>query len=440
MSRSPDSHRSSDPSARPRLELRPLRRGVASDRSTILDLLVVVHPPELDERTVKRPPLNLGLVLDRSGSMHGQKLAFAKEAAKFAVSQLLARDRVALVTYDDQIGVEVPSTLVSDKAALQNLIDRIDAGGTTALHDGWTAGGSEVARAMDQPALQEGTIHRVLLLSDGLANVGMTNADDIASDVRRLRERGIGTSTMGVGDDYDEVLLEGMAQAGDGNFYHIASPRQIPDFFASELEELVAMFAENVSLGVRARNGIEVVDVLNDFDRTDFGNWMLPSLVAGSPLQVLLRLRVPALRAESGDLGPQRLAAIRLAWDRPGRGRRDLYVDLELPVLPSDELDHLPTDDAVRSAEAVFQAQRAKREMMEAARQGRYNDARQAIRRSAQMVGNAPSSLEVLEERVLHRALAQRLEEGDVDSLLKHASYERYARRRSRRVRRPPSE
>src|SRR5262249_5766614 len=148
-------------------------------------------------------------------------------------------------------------------------------GNSTALHAGWKEGGKQV-----QQHLIAGGLNRVLLLSDGLANVGVTDPDAIATDANRQAREGVSTTTMGLGDDYNEDLLEAMALAGDGNYYYIESPQQLPDIFQTELKGLMATFGKTVSLGVEQQDGVTVADLLNDLDRLPNGRYKLPNLVA----------------------------------------------------------------------------------------------------------------------------------------------------------------
>src|SRR5262249_19875682 len=158
------------------------------------------------------------------------------------------------------------------------------------------------------------------------ANVGETNPDAIATDVNRLARQGVSTTTMGLGDDYNEDLLEAMAQSGDGNYYYIESPKQLADIFQTELQGLMATFGNKVSLGVHPQGDVTVADVLNDLDRLPTGRLKLPNLIAGMPVLVLVRLSVPPMTGE------RELCRFRLAWDAPKEaGRQKVVSALRLP-------------------------------------------------------------------------------------------------------------
>ena len=340
----------------PSLHFRPLRPAVASDGATTLDLLITVRSPEQPPAVGRqRPALNLALVIDRSGSMAGSKLSHARKAARFLASELTERDRLAIVTFDGEVTVLVPSQPVRDPLLFISAINSIHSGGCTALFDGWLAGATQVASQLDPQGL-----NRVLLLSDGQANEGLTHADAIAAKVEGLTQRGISTSAFGLGSGFDEDLMGAMAAAGDGTLAQIESPQQLADLYASELDGLASTVGRKVSLGIRAQHGARVVDVLNDLPTTSAGNLQLPNLRYGQELGIGVRLQLPAWAPN------QEIARVRLAWRSPEReGRQELIEHLTLPVRPQAELEGLTDDALVAEQLALLQANRERRRAIE---------------------------------------------------------------------------
>jgi Ca-activated chloride channel family protein len=297
----------------PSLHFRPLLPAVASDGATTLDLLLSVAPPPLPPTAAARPrpPLNLALVIDRSGSMEGEKLSHARKAARLLIRGLTPRDRLAIVTFDQEATVLVPSRQVENRRPFLRAIDNIESGGTTALFDGWLAGARQVAEHL----LPEG-FNRVLLLSDGDANEGLTEAAAIAERVSGLNERGISTSAFGLGAGFDEDLMSAIAAAGDGTLAHIESPKHLRELYACELNGLASTVGHQVRLSIRTKHGAELVDVLNDFPQMSEGNYQLPNLRYGQELAVGMRLQLPGV---STDRTPRAGGVLDLAGDAAGR-------------------------------------------------------------------------------------------------------------------------
>ncbi len=149
----------------PTINLIPLRAAVSSDAATTLDVLVRIIPPTA-EVELKRPTLNIGLVIDRSGSMQGQKIEYARQAACYAIQQLLSTDRASVTIYDTEVETLIPSTLAVDKADITRKIQRIQTGSSTALHAGWSHGGNQVID--DSPQINLGDSYYYLLDADSV--------------------------------------------------------------------------------------------------------------------------------------------------------------------------------------------------------------------------------------------------------------------------------
>jgi len=405
----------------PTIELVPSHSAVRSDIPCTLDVLVRITPPAA-ELNAPRPALNLGLVLDRSGSMASQnKIGFAREAAVYAVQQLLPTDRVSVTIFDDKIQTIVPNTTAEDKGRIVELIQSAHPGGSTNLHGGWKEGGEQVGKN-----LVAGGLNRVLLLSDGLANVGETNLDAIATAVNRLAKEGVSTTTMGLGDDYNEDLLEAMAQSGDGNYYYIESPKQLPDIFQTELKGLMATFGNTVSLGIEPQDGVTVADVLNDLDRLPSGLLKLPNLVAGMPILVVVRLTVPPTAQEG------QLCRFRLAWNDPSQGeRRETTAPLYLPVM-GPTWGSLAPNMEVQERAALLLISRSKKAATLCLERGDFEGALRCLKEARSILAGAPDTPEMRREAQALAEIEAYIESGDRIKFLKQAKYQAYQRRQSK--------
>lgn len=205
----------------------------------------------------QRVPLNISLVLDRSGSMGGDAMKFAKEAAKFVVKQLSSDDKLSIVNYDDVVEVTSPSQQVKNKELLIEKIDKIFARSMTNLSGGTLEGYKQVASTK-----KSNYVNRVLLLTDGLANTGITNPAQLNKITSaKFQEEGIALSTFGLGAEYDEDLLTQMAESGRGNYYYIDKADRIPEIFAKELSGLLNVVAQNVTATIELPSGVKCVKV-----------------------------------------------------------------------------------------------------------------------------------------------------------------------------------
>lgn len=285
------------------------RRLLPATGTTERYLRVQVIAPDSVNKGGTRLPLNLALVIDRSGSMAGSKLDKAREAAIFCLRNLTGADRAAVVAYDDEVRVVAASQVLSPEAKNRMISDvrGIHSGGSTNLGGGWLTGAQEVARHQHEANY----LNRTILLSDGLANVGITDPDELAHHAAELRQRGVSTTTMGIGADFNEDLLERMAIKGAGHFYFIEDARQIPDFLHRELGEVLSTIARRVTLELEVPAGVEV-RLLNTFESDRTGNTLcvrLDDMIAGE-----VRSLVFKLTAGSGPVGNKVPLALRLGY------------------------------------------------------------------------------------------------------------------------------
>ena len=267
------------------------RRLVAVEVSSQRTIEWIAVAPDVARRD-SRAPLNLALILDRSGSMQGDKLRYVQQAACHVLDMLDERDRIAVVAYDDQVTLIASSQLISTQARgeLKRKINDLRPGGWTDLSGGWLEGCREVADRLTA----EG-IHRALLLTDGLANRGITDIEELTHHARELRRRGVATSTFGVGLDFNEQLLEALAEQGGGHFYYIDRPDHIPDVFRRELGELLTVVAREAFLSITIPSGV-AVELLGDLPHERTGERLrifLGDVCAGERRALYTRVLAP---------------------------------------------------------------------------------------------------------------------------------------------------
>ena len=204
-----------------------------------------------------RPPVNVALVLDKSGSMSGEKIAKAKQAACFAVRRLDRQDIVSVVVYDSTVRVLVPATKLDDKDAVCRKINEINSGGSTALFAGVSKGAAELRKFIDRDH-----VNRVILLSDGLANVGPETPSALGELGSSLIKEGISVSTLGLGLGYNEDLMTKLARNSDGNHIFIEKADDLAKVFNFEFDGVLSVVAQELTVSIKVGRGIRPVRVL----------------------------------------------------------------------------------------------------------------------------------------------------------------------------------
>jgi len=341
------------------------------------------------ERRQERPPVNVAFVIDRSGSMAGQKIALAKEAVRTAVALLRPSDRFAIVTYDDQIDVVTPGAPATAEAKRRatRALENVDARGSTNLGEGWLRGAEQVALLQD-----ERFVSRILLLTDGLANIGIVDPEELRRHAGALRARGIMTTTIGLGEDYHEDLLRTMSLAGGGNFYHVRSARQIGDTLTSELQETLDVVARSVALELQAPEGVLIEPLTEALVERRGEAWriLLGDAVSEQDFEVVVRVNFPA-----GEPEREARVAVTLA-DRDGAMRAS--AELAWQYADHHRNDIQPRDRTVDRIVARLYAARAKQEAVALNRRGDFDAAKSAMRRVHDRIrGYAGDDRELLE-------------------------------------------
>lgn len=321
-----------------------------------------------------RAPLSLALVIDRSGSMHGAKLEIAKRCASWLVGRLGAADRLALIDYDDEVRLLSPLVPV-EKNTMQGAIARIHPGGQTNLSGGWLLG-LEQLRAANGDG-----VRKILMLTDGQANVGITDRPRLVGLAQSGRGHGVGTATIGFGAGFDEDLLTQMADAGGGNAHYAETPDAAPAIFAEELDGLTKLVAQNVSAEIRPTAHVEVIGVLNDYPhapvptgiRVDLGD-----AYAGEKRRIVFGLHVPAL----AELGVVKVADVVVRYVSVGDevAQHEITIPIALNLVSADEAAAAQPDLEVQEQVSILLGARARDEANLRADAGDFDSAQTLLR------------------------------------------------------------
>jgi len=377
-----------------------------------------------------RVPLNLSLVLDRSGSMHGEKLHAARQAAAMLVRRLSPDDTVSVVAFDDGVDVVAPPATGQDQEHLPGLIASIGLGGSTNLSGGWLRGRDLVA-----DHLREGGVNRVILLTDGRANVGLTDPGRLVGLCQGAAGSGVSTTTIGFGGDFDEDLLKGMADAGRGGTYYVETVDQASGIFEEELEGLLSIAAQNVRVTVRPGADADSVKVLHEYPSHAGGDVLtleVGDLYAREPRRVLMAFLVPPGRGEAGRDADVAHLAVTAHVVTAGGGVE--LQEITIPVTLSP-VEGGRAEPEVRREILLVEAARLRREALEARDRGDFTSAASALRSYRASAGSmADQDLVVGEELRDLEAMAmsfddRHLSQADVKSMKQRM----YSAHRSRR-------
>ncbi|MCB9671985.1 MAG: VWA domain-containing protein [Alphaproteobacteria bacterium] len=277
-------------------------------------LTITVKAPEEGGQAV-RSPVNVAVVMDASGSMSAQgKIAYAKEAAETVVRSLQPTDAFSLVTFNDDAQVIVPASPGQSHQQLIRQIDRVYEGGGTNLYAGMHLAEREIARVLDS-----GEVGRLVILSDGNANVGVTDPDVLARFAAEAAGRGIAVSAMGLGVDYNEDLLAHIADVGGGTYDYIDNPAELAEVFSAELQRTSRVVARNTAVTIQLPADVQPIDVIGWDATPNEHGWtvFLGDIPAGAERKIVARVKVTASTEGTFIAGSAKAEYTDLIDDRP---------------------------------------------------------------------------------------------------------------------------
>ena len=388
----------------------PERDALLENRSNTVNVLLRVSANDLVSSKKKREALNLSVVIDRSGSMSGRPLHEAVRCAGMILERLDQNDRLSIVTYDNNVSVNVPSQFVGDRHVFRNALNDITEGGMTNLHGGWLSGAEQVALHEDKKA-----ISRVLLLSDGCANEGVTDKDEIVRHCATLAESGVQTSTYGLGDGFNELLMAGMAKAGLGNGYYGQTAEDLMDPFTEEFDLLSSLCAKKIRLTLKPSRGVKV-ELLNGYSEDSEGRFILPDLAYGGEAWAMLSLIVPADMAKS-DSGAIHLLTAQIDFTDMENCLQSDFAHLRIEPLPVNAFEAISVDPNVRARVAEVRAAKLQEQARTAARRQDWNRVEEILQELRKEVAHSPWIAATIAE--LERYARRR----ETDSFSKEAFY-----------------
>ncbi len=271
--------------------------------------------------TEHRAPVNVAFVIDKSGSMQGEKIARAKDALRMAVGKLRDDDIVSIVAYDTNVRVLVPATKLSDRQQVYAAIAQIEAAESTALFAGVSKGAAELRKFLDKDR-----VNRIVLLSDGLANVGPSSSGDLAELGTSLGREGIAVTTIGLGLDYNEDLMTKLAQKSDGNHMFAENAADLEQAFMREFGDVLTVVAQEVKTTIRCAEGVRPVRMLGreaDIVGQNI-SFTLNQLYGGQTKYAIVEVEVPESNAATQRGASNEIAsAVVKYWDLANKSQHE---------------------------------------------------------------------------------------------------------------------
>jgi Ca-activated chloride channel family protein len=366
-----------------------------------------------------RAPINLAVVLDRSGSMQGAKIEKARQAACVAVDQLADDDIFSLIIYDNETQTLVSPERVGGsrhRDELRAKIDGIRPRGGTALHAGVSQGARELRKNLEKER-----VNRVILLSDGIANVGPSRTSDLSALGRELRGEGMSVTTIGLGDDYNEDLMTALAEASSANYYYVKDAEKLPGIFSEELGVARSLLARSLIIRINVPHGVRLREIIGRPEiecRERSAEIRIPEIFGTERRRFLARCVVEEKRVE-----PLEVASIELNYET-AEGTKALAQSQNAQVKFTDEA---PKSEASLRPEVAKEVSvttnwLAKERAVKFADEGRAKEAVDLLRRQAVANAAAPAAAQLPELKEENRKLEAAAREIDSAGQLEKSS------------------
>lgn len=350
---------------------------------------------------VKRQPLNISLVIDVSGSMGSpisyengsysifiqqqkpnfeSKLDLVKKAAINAVNSMSEGDYVSVVAFDSYVNVILESLKLTkdNKNEVILKINQLTIAGATNLHGGWLEGCKQVAKNKSKEFL-----NRVIILTDGQTNNGERNPDVIATDVMNVYEKGVSTTTFGVGSDFNEDLLQDMANSGGGNFYYVEKEEEFSKMFSEEFNGINNIAAFDIKCKLNLEDKFKVVENYNNLKESeDF--YLLPSLYKDSKMYLLFKISTESLLIKDKLLG-------NIEINYKNENSKDIkeLINLDIQVVKEKEWNNIEDNKEMKVQEILLTVAKRKEDASNEISNGNILRAKEILSDSLSIVGSS---------------------------------------------------
>jgi Ca-activated chloride channel family protein len=355
-----------------RLGQRVLKHGV----SQRVFLRIGVRGLRREGAEIERTPANISLVIDRSGSMSGDKIRKAREAAKMAINRLGGRDIVSIIAFDDKIRTLAHAARVRYPDDFHDRIDDIRVGGSTAIYAAMQEAAREIRRNKSRRRL-----NRIILISDGKANVGPSHASDFERLGHRLGEEGISVTTIGLGNGYNEDLMAELARTSDGNHAFARTAGDLTKIFNQEFDDVLSVTGQDIEIIIRTKAGVRPLRTLGrpGVIKGNEVRLRLNQVYGTAEYSLQLELEVPA----GMDVGEHDLVDVAVNYTPSSGGRRVIEKTVAGRFSPSDEEVRGSIDKKVMEPILELEARARSRKAIELRDKGKVEEARKVLRDNA---------------------------------------------------------
>lgn len=346
-----------------------------------------------------RPPLNLALVLDRSGSMADEgKMDYVRQAAHMLVNNMGPEDKLTIVTYNHRVETPIATRRVRDRRYFHRIIDGLYPEGRTYL-----AGGLEEGFRHARKHRRKGYISRIILLSDGLANIGVTDFRQLSQRAGAMYESSVAVSTFGMGYDFDENLLASMANGGGGSYHYISRPGDILAALKKEFNMAASTVASGVEIIIHPMDGCR-------FESAPGHGWKregssavigLGDLSAGESRTLMAQMYVP-----TGEMGDQGVAEVALRYRDPVTGKTSSMgkTPVVLAVVDDPSLHRENINIKVEEKKAVIESNVMLKEAAKKVDEGDRAGARSIIQKVMGALKSSPAASAPAVQEEMERA------------------------------------